>query len=434
MLDDSINGFGTQNPNAQGFGAVSNVSSTSAEPGITAEQAAYYKSTIAQSELNALLTMLAAGFPTLQPPQVVATNYRELGAAQAINGAGILTLSIQSEQTKNAIINSMWDLFLKRVHEIEERAKKEDIEKWTKNVAANGGPKSATEYNAYLISITAGQRDKEVNGNDSLTVQFDHTFHRWFIAPLDLNGSAIVNPLAVPLTSDSHSYPSSAFIAGALVTAADALQGPTSGQHLGSMNPVADALFAMGPNSTLPGDYQAAAAMIAALLYGGAMRKATNDTIKGAAQTGKPPQDLDFALNYAYNVMKIVSQPLAKPENKVRSDQDKFIRLMLSVMALKMVYRARYNGMTGIELASLLEGNTSDIHESIKSTVQQLVKLINANLPKDAVERENAIGDMMAYVDSPQSMDSTLGITRMYNEYLTAGNAEDFKRFESGQS
>lgn len=437
-IGDNINGFGTQNPDAQTLGETTNVQGTSQTPAEL--EAAYYKSSIEQSELEALVSMLAAGFPTLQPPQFVAMNYRELGAVGAVNGASAtVQLSAQSEQIKNDIISSMWEAFLARVHEMAELARKEDIQRWAVKVEESGGPKSASEYHAYLMTLAVGPREKEVNGNDPLTVQFDKTFHNWFISPNDGSTQAIVNPLAFSVERTSNDYPSSAFIAGSLVSAIGMLDGPTAGFNQTSISPVADALYALGPNSNLPGDYQAAAALIAALLYGGAVYKATNDDIEVAAKTAKPPQDLDFAINFANSVMAIVTHSMSRgePLEKERGQQNKLVRLMLNLMALNMVFRAKYGGMSGEDLKALLAGNTADLHADVKKTVEDLVALINLDLPEDTPMsikyRSEMIVGMMQYVDNKNSVDSMLQTKRMLNSYLAASEDEDFKRLASGQ-
>jgi len=191
-----------------------------------------------------------------------------------------------------------------------------------------------------------------------------------------------------------------------------------------SSSPVADAVFAVGPNSGLPGDYQAAAALIAALMYSGTVAKATADTI--AASGGKPLQDLSFAINYAQQTMAIVTKNIGAegPTDPYRAGQNNMVRLMLTAMALNMVYRAAYGGMEGKEMASLLAGNTADIPASVRNILDQLVGLVNFYLPKDAGARAETIARLMEYVDSKDSVDSMLETSRLYTSFLNTGDVD----------
>ncbi len=428
-MDDNISGFGTQNPDPQLVGGPEIIPDNSASTQHRRREI-FYKSSIEQSELEALTMMLAAEFPLLQSPeQNLTTSFQNLAANHIITKDAAFILARHVEETKHDIINSMWDAFIKRVEEMAELARKDDIHHWIQKIEASGGPKSAAEYYAFLMTMTVSQKAKEIDGVSALTDKFSKTFDRWIIAPLDQSAGAIINPLAAaPLD-----YPSSTFIAGALIVNADILHGPTAGSQI-SVSPVADALFAAGPSSGLPGDYQAAAALIAALLNGGAVYKATNDTVEeAAAGGGKPLQDLDFAKNYAKSILTIVQYPSldTQPADGERAKQDNLIRLMLTIMALNMVYRAAYGGMAGEELSSLLAGNT-DVHEDIKPLLTQLVGLINQYLPANPKERAEMLASLMDYVDNKHSVDSMLDITRMYKAYLSTDEL-DHRRFESEQ-
>lgn len=408
----NFGGFPTNNPSSPAISGVGNAQGTSNQKG-----SSLFISTIQKSELDALVAMLAAGFPLLPLPGITATNIRDLNTL-AVGGVSRSEIEMQIEQTKNNIINSMWDSFLKTLHEISERAKKEDILRWTSN-ADRGGPKSASEYYAFLMSVSSSQKAEELSGGESaLASQFNTTFHTWMVAPIQSN----------TLTTDAVSnkgYPDSSFVAGCVACSSDVVRtaigsiSPALGYQL-SVSPIADAVYAVGPTSGLPADYQAAAALVAALLNGGAMYKATSDTINKAASTSQPPQDLDFAINYAQNIKAIVTHKLddSQSVNPQRAGQNNMIRLTLSVMALNMLYRAAYGGMTSKEFASVLQGNTGDIPGTIKPLIDHLASLINSYLPSDPSARSESLVSLYAYVDGKNSVDSMLSTTRMLKELL----------------
>ena len=116
-------------------------------------------------------------------------------------------------------------------------------------------------------------------------------------------------------------------------------------------------------------------------------------------------------------------------QNKEIEELDRLVRLMLSVMALNMLYRSAYGGMTGEELGAILKGETSDIHEKIKLLVEQLAALIQSNLPAHAEVRAETILKLMDYVDSKDSIDSMLQSTRILANLLSTKDV-DQKRWE----
>jgi hypothetical protein len=234
-------------------------------------------------------------------------------------------------------------------------------------------------------------------------------------------------------------YPSSSFLAGCVACSPDAIRNAIgiSGAALGfqlSSSPVADALFAVGPTSGLPGDYQAAAALVAALLNGGAVYKASADTMV-ASGGAKPQYDLNFAVNYAKNIMAIVTKNIEgqEPTSPEQASQNTMIRLMLSAMALNMVYRSAYGGMQGKEFENLLAGNTTDLPEEVKGLIEQLVSLVNAYLPQDSKSKADTIRRLMEYVDSKDSVNSMLETSRLFASFLDT-NDLDSTRLASGKT
>lgn len=386
------------------------------------EESGLTSSTIKKSELEALLIALIAGIPLLSPPGTVATSF---------NDDVIRQLSLQTEQKKHDIISSMWDTYLGNVRELAERFKEEDIRRETVD-ATKAGPKSSVEYYTYLMTVSANRRAEEIEGESSLVAQFSSTFNNWLVNPIGASNSMNVEGVA------SKGYPDASFVAGCLACSAAILTaiGKDSallGIQL-STSPVVDALAGVGPATGLPVDYQAAAALVAALLNNGAMYKAATETIEKAAKSTQPPQDLDFALNYAKNIIAIVTQNVEKgqPMSPERAGQNNMIRLMLAAMALNMVFRAGYGGMAGEDLASILAGNTKDIPEQIRATVEQLAGLIRGFLPKEAGPRADVISRLMDYIDSKDPVDSMLQTTGLFKSLLDTGGL-DSERIAAGK-
>lgn len=382
-------------------------------------------SSIQESELQALELLMIASLPILIAPQINGNSPVTANSSQ-VSGS----INIDMEAKKNEIISKMWDSYIANIREIADRAKKEDIKKQTIN-AAQPGPKSSGEYLIYLMALSSTARADEIGAN-GLTVQFTQTYNQWLVNPVESGNHTAI-------TGISNGYPSSSFLAGCVACNPDAIRNAigASGVALGfqlSSSPVADALFAVGPTSGLPGDYQAAAALVAALLNGGAVYKASADTM-AASGGAKPQYDLNFAVNYAKNVMAIVTKNIEGQEssNPERASQNTMIRLMLSAMALNMVYRSAYGGMQGKEFENLLAGNTADLPEEVKSLIEQLVSLVNAYLPQDPKSRANTIGRLMEYVDSKDSVDSMLETSRLFASFLDT-NDLDATRLASGKS
>lgn len=384
-------------------------------------------STISKSELEqlAVLMFMAASYPNLTRP---------------VDGASIVqSLAIDFENKQHDIINSMWDRFLENIRKFADEVREDEEKERLENKGQpSKAPKTSVEYLSYLFHTAAVQtvegtvkgtvegavEASSSKGDSALAVQFDNTFKQW-MTPDDSSGLG---------------YPSAAFIAGALLSNVDLFKGTVSSVALVldykiSTSPVADALFAAGPVSGLPGDYQAAAAMIAALLNGGAALKASKETIEEAANAGKPSRDLAFAQNYAESVMAIVTRPMDKGEqsNPLRAAQNKLIRLMLSTMALNLLYRSAFGGMSGKELEDMLNDEdpnlpNSNIPDQIKPQMQKLLALINEFLPQDPAARSEMISRLKEYVDSKDSVDSMLETTRDFNEVLKTSESIEGQR------
>lgn len=419
----------SQQPSVEGTNQTQGTNQTSS-PDI--DKGKYYDSTILKSEIEQLqlLMQIAAGFPILLAPAADNQNNGSQGSSSGVSNANAsIRISMNYANKEHEIISSMWDTFINQIREFAKRTQKIDEE--DRQIAlSNKAADTAAEYLSRLLTSSAVQTVegtvKGSNEKDSaLAVQFDSAFKYW-LSP----DNAIAN--------GSTNYPSSTFVAGALASNTDLLQGASTVTALAlvldlkiTTSPVADAIFAVGPTSGLPGDYQAAAALVASLLNAGAVAKAATDTIQQKAP-GQPIRDLAFAINYGKSIMAIVTRPADKNEqtNKMRAEQNQLIRLMLSTMALNLVYRSAYGGMTGEEFADLLDNDNPDLPDEIKPHVQELVSLIKSFLPKDPAARAEMISRLMDYVDTKHSVDSMLNTTKGYDQMLKSSDTVEGNRQE----
>lgn len=328
----------------------------------------------------------------------------------------------QVEQTKDTIIASIVQNYNKNLSEFSERMQSNDIQIWMQEVS-DKGTESPTEYYAFILARSATQ---SVDGKNALIERFSQALNQWIIEP----------NTQFPLSGeDMPVYPSSAFIAGSMVCGVDIVRDAIKNttnifQHQLQNSPVADVLFAAAPSVVLTPDYQAAAALIVALLNNGAVYKATEDALKQGKEKNSPPRDLDFAIQYARHIISIVKHKSSIfSQHKEIQERDRLIRLMLTVMALNMVYRSAYGGMTGEEFGAILKGETSDIHDRIKLLVEQLAGLIKANLPVYEEVRAETILKLMDYIDRKDSIDSMLQSTRILANLLSTKDV-DQKRWE----
>lgn len=333
----------------------------------------------------------------------------------------------QVDQTKQTIIASIWQNYSKNLAEFSERMKGADIQAWMQEVSDRGA-QSPTEYYAFILAKSSMQTS---DGRNALLERFSQAFNQWVIDP---NKQAYLGGNAADMME---AYPTSSFIAGCMVCGVDIVREAiknTSGifQHQLQDNPIADVLFSVAPGIVLYPDYQAAAALIVALLNNGAVYKATEDALKKGKEKGSPPHDLDFAIKYAKHIIAIVTHKsvLSHLQPKEIQERDRLVRLMLSVMALNMLYRSAYGGMTGEEFGAILKGETQDIHDKIKSLIEQLTGLVKANLPISQEARAETILRLMDYVDSKDSIDSMLQSTRILANLLSTKDV-DQRRWEA---
>jgi hypothetical protein len=369
------------------------------------------ESTLSPSEIEMLVSLIAINSPQLSQP--VAGNSMTVGS---IDDKTVVKLQLKAAEIKHDIITSMWDAFLVNLHEIADRAKKDDEAKALLERVERGIPVSGGEYYSYLLTLAASSRADELDGVDDGQDTLTQTFQRWLVDPTDQSGGAMINPFAVnPL-----GYPSLDFVASVMMLSPDIFKGPSTGSDI-SLSPVADAIAACGPTSGLPTDTQAAAALIAALLNGGAVSYANAQVVNKAEESQEVPKDLDFAINYAKSIAQIVSQMIPRMEDAdtAAGQTDRMIAITLIAMAINMVYRGLYGGMTGQEFTEL-RNHPEKIPKEIKATLDQLMKLLDQVLPKDPVERAETLAAIEEYIDNKPSVEDMLSTTKLYSSYLVA--------------
>lgn len=378
-------------------------------------------STLSPSELKKLEEALfLAAFPFLQPPNNSIITYQDPGksdgAGPVTNATVITSFSMQIDQMSHDIIMDMWEKFAKTLDEIAKRRVEEDKKKWGED-ADKAGPKSAGEYNAYLLSLTTTQRAAETGptGDSGLNLQFKSSYDQWIANPVT---SGAINPTG--------GFPDASFLRGAVASSPDVVSqtigtvDTATGVQL-SVSPVADALFALGPVSALPADTQLAAAMIAALLYNGAANKANNDALADASRQSQPVATLDFAINYAKNILAIVTHEAKGGEGS--NGQNRLIKLMLATMALTLLHRGVFKGAAAEDIESLIRSNGADIEKSdipadIKELFKNLAVTVNELLNEDPATREAMIAQMAQYADTKDPAESMVKSTKLLSAML----------------
>ncbi len=357
----------------------------------------YFNSSIGISEQELIALLLMPGYAILPQPT---TTSGETDAKTTVASV---------ENTKAQIVNWMWQTFSDGLEQIAKTAKQDAA----KHEIEESQRKSEDIKRSYLkqeILKSASNPDSVNSTKSKLQVIFDHTFLQW-LNPA--NGVAVLPNMTT--------YPSTGFIAGATAVSLDVVRNAVgavsneTGSQL-SVSPIADALQAVGPSSGLPGDYQAATALVAAILYNGSVLRATFDTLQEANASNKPPEDLQFAMNYAKNIIAIVTFNIEQNQpsnNPLEAKQNRLMRLMLSMMAINMVYRLAYGGMTGKEFVALLNGETANLTADVKATLTQLSDLVNSFLPQDPAGRSASIAELAAYIDNKNPVQEMLKTTSL---------------------
>ena len=401
----------------------------------TGQSNTLYKSTLTQSEIEAIAEMLMAGFPILQPPNNNFTNIQDF--SNAVKGAGSVYTEVMQniQDTQNKIINYMWDKFKETLDEIDER-RKEDQKKEVSTDSDKQKPMSPSAYLIYLISVAPHERAVELDpshtgstnaiAHSGTSLKFNETFNQWLINP--------VGQADNPLAAQNANVPSSSFITGTTASSPDVIRAavgnvdPSGNAPHMSTSPIADAIYFIGPASGLPTDYQAAAALIAALLNSGVKGLSEAEAFKDAAQKGQT-QNLtpDFALNYAKNILALITHSMEEGQSmsEDKSGQANLIRLLLATMAVTLMYRAVFGRSSPEEFEGLVNGDQIQENEFVsKDAVALFGKLIaqlNSFLPSketDPEGREHMLAQLKEYVASQDPLDSMLATTKLFKGML----------------
>ena len=313
-------------------------------------------------------------------------------------------------ETTNKIISSICSAMIKSAQEMNELNKAADLKKETIDAAQNG-PMSASAYQTYLNSISPAQRNLELAGvdNQNFSSVLQNTLNNWFVDQgTKTNG---IDPMS--------NFALASLIGGlAAISGSIGAVGAISSVQI-SASPVADALLAAGGASSLPGDWQGAAALVAAVFYNGAISQANLQSLVNSTSKTEPIKDLDFAINFANQTMSLVTKNIGQQSADPKvARQTNLIKLMLSTIALNLLYRTGLGGMTGPELTGLINGDTTNLPPNIKDALLGLVSLINEFLPKDQAERTALLAKLSQYVDSKASAETMLKSSRMLSANL----------------
>lgn len=367
-----------------------------------------FESTIQPSDAEVLALMLVSGIPMLSPPD----NQASASSVTSVGAAGIAAFQI--EDATHDIIIKMWDNYIADLRELADRNKAEDVRRETID-ADKPGPQSSVAYYAYLMAITPTQRaDETGQGDTTLSVQFSNAVNQWAANPINASGvsadNSSVGAATGPVSADA-------------IMLALMVHLPSSAEL--TTNPVFDALSAVGPATGLPADYQAAAALMAALLYNGAAPRAMIGNVDPAAK-GQPFPDLNFAKDFAQSVINIiVTHNLEETDPSTpEGGRNNMIKLMLAAIALNMLFRAGYGGMSGIDLEAVLAGNTADVPDlEVRALLNKLASYVNSYLPTGA-SRQEWINRLKSYVDNKESVDSMVETGNLLSESLDTGSID----------
>jgi hypothetical protein len=384
-MDDSIGfGVGLDNSSIERIGEV--------EPETVAETIKPIDS-VAQSEMAAIIALLAAWHPILIPPNDTASHKKVVGLDVAAS-----TLNIAKQE--NDVITSSWETYLTMLKQLDEQHKasrelhdKEDVT---------------------IKSDISGKLEAVVNG-----------VKQWVVDPSQ----------TIPVDGVSAGL-SSAFLASLAASNVDIIAGSTAQaalQDLTSNNPILDNLTTPGTPS-VNRDAIFAAEVVASLYYSTFIQQTTLQTVQQAAPVVKPGNDSQFAINFANNVLAISTLKVQgddPADNKSDQDRNKLIRVQLYTMALNLIYRTQFDGMTGKELLGLIQSNNLQVPEGINPKSPEWIATLNLiNALKTILPgvSPSVLQEMMDYVDEKHSAESMRESFHMLVDQLAAGPEVEAER------
>jgi hypothetical protein len=343
------------------------------------------QSTLSESEQIAALIAVIAAFPTLPPPTVVLNNTNELEISKVSKGAGSPNISQVSAiafiemyiDAKNKIIMNMLDAWLKNIREIADRIQEEinspKYQAWLEQQSPQYRAKvemlspkgqqeaiiKSPEYRAYVASL---QQTHEIlarlaNGLDDYTQRVQQG-----------NKTAIQ---ALPFFS-------SMFVAGVSAPLPGAVVSSGISQAREVVSPGVFEQVWKDASLIIPGNAGVQLGWIAALVGAGLMNQTLIDTIPNFKPGSKPQQvDITDARVFAKNVIEILNNPeinlfvqamvINRPEeSQMMADPKKataMVKSVLLAMALALVYRLEYGGISRTELEDMRSGKLTSTDE-----------------------------------------------------------------------
>lgn len=419
------------------------------------------QSTISSSSSSSSGNAQNASIPNLAIPGTVSLQDLLVQFAKSDAGgqalAGIKgTLLLDVASTYNDAINKMLDGWNESIKEQAKRSEEEAIKKVTVNAnqqTARGG----ADYEVMLKSMPEDKRAQEIEGtsaNPGGRALGTSDYLGSLNAPNpeqaaaqnqdNTVGQVTANPLAFS-ASDSTTLPK---IAGAATIGSDittnpvGIADPATAKALAS-DPYQGGITQISPAMGVAVDYTAAAAMVASLIGTTVMLASSAECLKNSIVEGTPVHNLNFAKDYAENMVALVSGPgfnnyvmamvLQKTNNSQPlgpQDQQNVVNMMKAVLlttALVLLYRAYVGGgqeaelgsMSGGEFLSLVKGGSADGKtaglipdgDPNKPTFDKLAAAINQSL----ADNSDAVLNLLAnYVESKPNVKSLLDVTSVF--------------------
>lgn len=376
------------------------------------------QSTLSESQQVVALMAVIAAFPTLPPPSVVLNNTNELEISKVSRGAGSPNISQVSAaafvelfiEAKNKIIMNMLDAWLKNIREIADRIQEEinspKYQAWLEQqspqyrakiefLSPKGQQEAIIKSPEYLAYVASLQQTNEIlsrlaNGLDDYT-QRVNLGTKTAVQALPFFASMFVSGVSAPLP-------------GAVITA-----GTSQAKEV--VSPGVFEQVWKDASLIIPGNAGVQLGWIAALIGAGLMNQTMVDTIPNFKPGTKPQQvDITDARVFAKNVIEILNNPeinlfvqamvINKPEESLMMADPKkataMVKAVLLAMALALVYRVEYGGISKVELEDMRNGKLTSTDE-LKNGLAGLLRDYLSQL--SSVEQKllkNALFDYLA--------------------------------------
>lgn len=173
-------------------------------------------------------------------------------------------------------------------------------------------------------------------------------------------------------------------------------------------------------------------------LIGGLMAMMNQITTEGVAAAGTvraKPIDLDYARNYAKNVIQVVNSNeidaflrgtlIARIEKTGPVDEErqeqliKIVKIVLLAMALGMLYRVQTGWITGREFSDMISGQMQFADNEIGRLEKQLATLINLySQSLSSTERANLLRALTSYFATKPSLENLRDPERVFGGLL----------------